>query len=265
LNDSLRQCDGWDALYLPDVRRENCLLRDYFSAKNNKPFPCFVNSDHFNWAIDLSLGGEKYIKSLSKKMMRDLRAKRKHALRDYGQLNLVRKHGEQEIGKYFEVYRQFSCQAFKNRDKHSTLEDSQYTGFFKDFLIYMDRQNRLYCHVLFGGKTILAISFAYKFGKGFNWVLTGFNYDCKYIRPGYLLIEELLKEVLAHNETYYNWYGYERFYKEQWCNVKEPLYRFFLIKQSFRGYAYKCIHAIESSLRRNHRLMQLARKIKKTP
>jgi len=259
---ALDERDDWDALCLSDVNESCCLLSDYRAGLLGDGILGYVVQDHMNWSIDLSGGADKYFASLSKKMMKDLRAKRKHALKDYGPLKLVRIQGGADIEKYFAMYEDFSRQAFKSRNRKSSFADAQYAAFFREFILYMDSRSWLDCHALFAGDTVLAISFAYAFGKGFNWVLTAFNYECRYVRPGYLLIEELVKYVHEKNEVCYNWYGYERFYKEQWCNTRQPLSRFILVKRSFRGAFYRYLKGFENFLRSNPRIVALVRKMR---
>lgn len=263
LKRGLQEVRACDALCLPDVRPENVLVKDSPAFCEDKNFRMYYTADHMNWAIDLSMGKEKYFASLSKKMLKDLRAKRRHAIGSYGPIKLTRIRGDAEIGRYFALYQEYSLQAFKGRMKLSTFEDKRYANFFREFLMRMDKNNRLDAHVLRAGDKVLAISFGYRFGPGFNWVLTGFNYECRYVRPGYLLIEELINELLERGETYYNWYGYERFYKEQWCNHTQPLYRFFLIKTSFAGGRYDLLRKTEHALRSNPWAVELARKLKR--
>jgi CelD/BcsL family acetyltransferase involved in cellulose biosynthesis len=263
LRDALAKRNDWDVLYLTDIRSGNRLLKEYDEHVSDKRYFCETAQDHMNWAVDLSEGTEKYFLSVSKKLRRDLKAKRKHAERDYGSLRLEEIKGEEDIGRYFDLYTDFSLKAFSARSRKSNLESVRYAAFFKEFLISLGRNQRLDAHALFAGDKVLAVSFGYRFGKGFNWVLTGFNYEYKYIRPGYLLIEELIKEINGRGETYYNWYGHERFYKGQWCNSKTPLYRFFLFRRSLKGRAYYLSQKLVTMLRSNRLLVGLARRIKK--
>jgi CelD/BcsL family acetyltransferase involved in cellulose biosynthesis len=250
-------------LCLTDVRPESVLVKDPPASSVDKDFRIVYAADHMNWAIDLSMGKEKYFASRSRKMLKDLRAKRRHAVDTYGPIRLVRIHGNADIERYFALYQEYSRQAFQGRKKRSNFEDSRYVNFFCEFLTRMDERNRLDAHVLLAGEEVLAISFGYRFGSGFNWVLTGFNYECRYVQPGYLLIEELINEVLARGETYYNCYGYESFYKERWCNHMQPLYRVFLIKKSFAGVNYDLLRKAELALRSTPWAIELVRKIKR--
>ncbi len=100
---------------------------------------------------------------------------------------------------------------------------------------------------------MIALTYGYRFGKGFNCVLTSFDYDYKHIRPGYLLIEEMLKEIEAKGETFYNWYGGERFYKHQVCNQIDPLYSIIL----YRTLLHKKVDGIVTGLRKIKQKMRL--------
>lgn len=262
LKESLVKKGDWDVLYLPDVRGESELMAEYRNCTTDERFLFYVIQDHMNWAIDLSDGQERYLSTISSKLKRDLRAKRKRLVKNYGELRLKEIKGKEEVEKHFDLYSQFSLHTFTARGRNSNFENKKYTTFFRDFLSFMVRKQRLDTHVLLAGDKVLAISFGYRFGKGFNWVLTGFNYDYKYFRPGYLLIEELIKEICNRGETYYNWYSYERFYKTQWCNSQTPLYRFFLIRRTLKGTCYRMLQAVERVLRSNRMIVGLVQKLK---
>ena len=256
LEDALLNREDWDALFLSDVRAEHPLIEEGFHRPSNgrRRLTRLMIQDHMNWAIDLSGGLEPYLATRSKKLLRDLRAKRRHATTRYGEVTLRTVMGREEVERLVDLYAQFSRQAFESRNRRSNFEDPRYAAFFRDWLLRLDAQRRLDAHALMAGETVLAISFGYRFGTGFNWVLTSFNDACRYVRPGYLLIEELIKETLHRGQTLYNWYGYERFYKEQWCNVKTPLYRVALIQPSWRGAGYRAIHWAEQTVKSRPRL-----------
>lgn len=261
---ALEETRGWDIVYLPELREDNLLMQEYRNnPRPDKKFICYTILDHFNWAIDLSAGKETYLRTISRDLLNDLRVKRNHAIKTIGPLKLVAIKGDDGVSRYFDVYAKFSVQAFKDRSRNSNFENNRYVDFFREFLLDMEDKNMLDTHVLFAGDTILAISFAYRFGKGFNWVLTGFNYEYKYLRPGYLLIEALLEEILQRKETYFNWYGYERLLKRQWCNCKEPLYRFYLTRRSFKTFCFRNLQRLEQVIRQNKIIFDAISRIKK--
>lgn len=262
LEEALLQRKDWDLLYLSDIRQGSRAAAEISSLPAGGPFSVKFYSDHYNWAIDLSEGTEKYLSGLSSKMRRDLRAKRKRLEGKFGPLRLQQVNSRAEVEKLFELYRRYSLSAFAKRGGESSFEDRGYSGFFRDFLGAMEEKGRLEAHMLYAGDEPLAISFGYRFGPGFNWTLTAFNYEHKYYRPGYLLIEEIVKMVASRGETVYNWYGYERFYKSQWCNRRTPIYRFFLVKRSIRGNIYRVISSAENALRSSRVVVSVARKLR---
>jgi len=264
LRDALLKRNDWDVLNLTDIREGNRLISECGKASLDKRLNIRIINDHQNWGINLSEGIESYYSWLSKKLRKDLRAKRKRAVKELGQIKLSMLKSEKEVERYFDLYAEFSQKTFKKRSRNSNFENFKYSAFFKEFLIAMFRKERLDAHVLLAEAKILAISFAYKFGKGFNWALTGFNYNYRYFRPGYLLIEELLKECAGRKETFYNWYGHERFYKMQWCNAQAPLFRLFISRRTLRGAFYSSLNSIENSLRANRAVVAFFRKIKRS-
>jgi len=238
LEDALAKRNDWDVLYLTDVRAGNRLIGEYRSNVVKSHFMLYLSQDHMNWAIDLSLGKENYFAGLSKKLMGDLRRKRKHLINNHGELKLKEIKGKEGVERYFDFYAEFSVRAFSARNRRSILENKRYIAFLREFLVLMDQNQRLDTHALVARDKVMAVSFGYRFGKGFNCVLTSFNYEYKHFRPGYLLIEELVKEICNQGETYYNWYGHAQFYKSQFCNMQTPLYRFLMVKRTVRGYTY---------------------------
>ena len=247
LEDALYDREDWDILQLSDVRQDSGFLSES-NAGGRGIYKVKTEQSTLNWAIDLSMGKEAYLSTVSKKLLRDLRSKRRLAEKELGRVELREVAGEDGARRLFDTYTSFSVKAFEARKRKSTFEDDAYALFFKDFLSYMARSWRLDAHALYAGDKVLAVSFAYRFGRGFNWTLTGFDYDYKYFRPGYLLIEELIDYAIRRGEVYYNWYGYERFYKEQWCNLKAPLYRITVSKGSLRSRLFLFLRALKKFL-----------------
>lgn len=256
LMEALRMRSDFDVLCLRDVRHSHFLI-----SPSTKPAKSFDHPlgrmivrtihDHYNWAIDLKEGRDVYLKAIPAKLRRDLRSRRRRATQELGSPRLIRVSGEEEVEKYFEIYVRLSQESFQKRGNKSAFLDPRYIHFFRDFLKMMEKKQRLDAHVLKGGDDILAVSFAYRFGKGFHWTLTAFNYQFRHLRPGYLLIEDLIREVVERGDNYYNWYGYERFYKEQWCNLKEPLYRFECYKNRFYSNAVHTLEVLRNFLYRH--------------
>lgn len=244
---ALESKKDWNLLHLFNVRGQSNLVKEFNPKLLNSKTSVRLIQDHLNWAIDLSGGIENYFKRLSKKLRRDLNSRRRRASQEYGEIRLKEIKDVEELKSYFDLYGQFSRKSFNARNERSAFNNYAYVQFFKDFLILMHRNQRLYAHVLCSGDKVFAISFGYKLGKGFNWALTAYDYDYRSIRPGYLLIEELIKEVSSWGEIYYNWYGYHKFYKTQWCNIIEPLYRIKVFKKNIYT---DSLHYIEENVRR---------------
>lgn len=264
IREALAQKKDWDVLYLSDVRPDNFLISEYRDPPSGYEFNFHVVQDHMNFAVDLTGGQDRYMSTVSGKLKRDLRSKRAHLAGHLGEPQLREIRGKKEVMRYFDLYAGFSREAFKGRNRNSSFENGKYTDFFRDFLILMDENRRLDAHALTAGDKVLAISFGHKFGRGFNWILTGFDYNYKNYRPGYLLIEELIKEICRRGETIYNWYGHDRFYKSQWCNQRTPLYRLFIMKRTLKGACYGALRNMEDSLRSNKVIVDFVRKVKQS-
>ena len=263
IREALSEKKDWDLLYLSDLRRENKLLGELSGSGADKCFSVKVLTDHSNWSIDLSAGLEKYLSGIPSKLKRDLRSKRKHLEQKFGPVRLREVKGG-DVAKLIDDYSKLSLNSVSERGRESSFESREYAAFYGEFLMAMEAKDRLDAHLLCAGEEPLAISFGYRFGPGFNWVLTGFNSKHKYYRPGYLLIEELIKLVASRGETIYNWYGYERFYKAQWCNRQDPLYKVFILRRSVKVGLYHLINSIERAIRSNNMIVAAVRKIRRS-
>ena len=243
---ALEKRNDWDLLHLFNVRDQSNLVQEFNPRLLDSKISVNLIQDHLDWAIDLSQGLEKYQAQLSKNLKKDLKQKRRQAIECYGGLTLKEVSDTEEVKKYFDVYVNFSRQSFEARKEHSNFNDDSYVQFFKNFLVLMNQKSRLTTHILFVGDKVAAINFGYRFGKGLNCVLTAFNNEFRSLRPGYLLIEEIIKKAVLDRESYYNWYGHYTFYKSQVCNLSEPLYRIKVFKKNM--YAYS-LHYIEENIR----------------
>ncbi len=262
LLDAIAERNDWDALYLPDVRQASPAAAEFKSEKDDKRFMLYSISDHMNWAIDLSGGKEAYLRALSSKMRRDIRSKRKRLEEKCGRLRLEAVSGSRKVPDLFCKYKEFSLRAFSSRGRKSAFENPLYADFFMAVIAGMEKRGLLAAHALIAGDKIIAVSFGYKGAKRFDWALTAFDYDYRYYRPGYILIEELISYVTEWGGVSYNWYGHERFYKSQWCNAPTPLMRLYAMKRTPRGYFYKYADMAERVMRSNKFILAMARKVK---
>ena len=263
LCEALAKKNDWDVLCLTDVPAGSPLIEEARRSVSNGNFSLSITHSHMNWAIDLAGGIEDYLFTIPNKLRRHLRAKRKYAFQHYGEVKLRAIKGREEVEQYFDLFVRFSRDSFSARNRRSSFENPEQAAFFREFLALMEEKQKLDAHALIAGEKVLAISFGYRFGKGFNWVLTGFNYDYSDLNPGYLLIEELIWEITRRGETYYNWYGHGQFYKTQWCNKQSPLYRFVLVRPTWKGLCYQACQWAEKALRSNQVVVNLLRKAKR--
>jgi len=189
-----------------------------------------------NWAIDISSGLKNYFHSLDRRFRRDLRVRRKRLLERWGEPRLVEISGKEEIEKYIDIHVGFSKESFSRRGGKSNFSNSAYGAFFREFLILMAEKKRLACHILFAGNDVFALAFGYRFRNELNLVLISFNVAFLEFRPGYLLIEEIVKKAEATRQTSVNIFGGEAFYKRQLCNCVEPLYQVRIYKRFWHRY-----------------------------
>jgi CelD/BcsL family acetyltransferase involved in cellulose biosynthesis len=104
----------WDVLCLTDVRQDSRLLSEISAGVPGKLRVSAVN-DHMNYAIDLTGGLDNYLSSLSPKLRRDLRSKRKRLSEKYGQIRLLEAKGRRDVEACTGLYRDFSRAAFTAR------------------------------------------------------------------------------------------------------------------------------------------------------
>ncbi len=181
LKDAFSARNDWDVLCLTDVREGNKMISEYTVSALRQKFTVKILKDHYNWAVDLSEGFEVYMKTLSKRLKRYLKSNTNCIEEKYGNMELKKIKGKDNIERYFDTYNRFSIDSFSRRNRNSNFTDPDYSDFFREFLVLMDNKDRLDAHVLTAGDNTLAVSFSYRFGKGLNWALTSFNYPFEWM------------------------------------------------------------------------------------
>ena len=243
-----------------------CIERKDFRKTITHIGGCDANVTHFfskNTGLNLI---EHLMSSLKKREDWDIfildRVLSTNALiKQIGELKLQRISGASNIRSLFRAYRKLSIRAFRMRNNVSAFENKRRYSFYEELLILFDKKNRLDAHILTAGAYTLGISFGYRFGRGFKWILTAFNPDFYQLRPGHLLIEVLINEAINSGDPYFDmYYGGEVFYKQQWCPEMIPLKRIEICRNNFFN---KSVSLTRNALRSNKIFMDSARKVKR--
>ena len=214
----------------------------------------------FNGIIDLTKGYRTISEDISKRLKRYL-AKGKREIDKIGELKLQRISGPSNIRSLFKTYRELSIKAFKMRNNISVFKSENRYMFYEELLTRFEKKNRLDAHKLTAGNHTLGISFGYRFGKGFKWILTAFNPDFYQLRPGHLLIEALINESINRGDPYFDmYYGGEVFYKQQWRPKMIPLNCVEICRNNFFN---KSLSLARNSLKSNKLFMNSARKARR--
>lgn len=263
----LNDIKKWDILMLDRVLSGNRLIDDCRNsvAMSEAGLKCRISDAGFDGVIDLDEGYDSIIKNLPKRLNQYLRNSKKE-ISLLGELALNRVSGSDEVNKLFNEYRALSLRAFRDRDAVSAFEDEACSNFYEELLGILDSKKMLDAHRLTAGTQTLAISFGYRFGKGFKWILTTYNPDYQDLRPGHHLIDSLIKEAILNGDPYFDmYYGGEVFYKRQWCNKMVPLKKILIYRKNICN---EFVLWAERALRSNTSFMAWAKKtrasIKKT-
>ena len=234
-----------DMIFLNEIREKNSC----FPYPSSAPVKIYAAHDHDNYAVDLRGGTDSYYKSfISKKLRKDLKSKRRKLEKDFAAPRLTAISTLKDIHQAFEYYIQFSKESFRLRNKKSNIHDEKYQTFLRTLFSELFLKALLKCHVLKSKNQIIAVSFGYVFNHQFDWILTAYNHQFHQYRPGYLLIQDLIHENASQHLTLYNWFGYDRLYKRQFCNLKSPLLRVRLFKPTLLN---RLIYRCEKSLRQH--------------
>jgi len=259
----LQKENNWDILVLNRVLQNNPIIG--YIQKNlslNSPDSNLrykIIKSGFNGVIDLIKGYDFVVGNLPKRLNRYLGSGKKKA-RLMGGLKLKKYEGSADIRNLFKEYKDMSIRSFRMRNAYSAFEDMTNANFFGDLLEVFDKKGRLDAHRLTIGDEALAISFGYRFGKGYKWILTTFNPDFQKLRPGHLLIDLLIQEAISNGDPYFDmYYGGELFYKQQWCNRIVPINRIVIYRNTFIN---KSILSLEGMAISNKSFMYFAKKIR---
>ncbi len=259
----LEKKENWDVFILDRVLSSNPLIK-YINGRQSlgsNGFAYYIFDAGFNGLIDLTKGFDEVFEKISRRLKRYL-TKGKRELNKLGELTLHKISGNSSIKRLLREYTELSVKSFRKRNKISAFEKANRFHFYEDLLVKFDMKNMLDAHRLTAGPHTLGISFGYRFGKGFKWILTAFNSDFYQLRPGHLLIEALVKEAINRGDPYFDmFYGGDVFYKQQWCQKMIPLKRIEICRNSIFN---KSLILTRNKLRSNKTFMDSARKIRKT-
>ena len=262
LMSSLETSDDWDILVLDRVLSSHPVLRNLKETKSltSDLFVYHLFDAGFNGIIDLTKGYGVILENLSKRLKRYMR-KSKQEISKIGELKLHRISGTPDVRGLFRAYRGLSIKAFRKRKNISAFEDKNRSSFYEELLILFDQKKRLDAHKLTAETSTLGISFGYRFGKGFKWILTAFNPNYSQLRPGHLLIEALIHEAISRGDPYFDmYYGGEVFYKQQWCTRLVPLKRLEICRNNFIN---RSLSLTRNALKSNTIFMNSARRAKR--
>jgi len=259
LMDALEEDDDWDNLIFHRVLGEHPLvaqIRD-FTWSEYSGLNYSVSDNGYDGMVDLSKGYEEVFDNLNKRLKRYIRRGCNEAGR-LGELKLCRVKGKLNIRELFKEYVTFSKRSFKIRNSLSVFEDGQFSNFFGELFEIFDEKQMLDAHRLTTGSHTLGISFGYRLGKGFKWILTVYNPEFYKLRPGHLLLNFLIQEAIKNGDPYFDmYYGGELFYKQQWCNIMLPLKRIEIFRRNLFNTSFVYI---EKTLRSNKTLINGVRK-----
>ena len=255
--------EQWDILKLDRVLCNNILVAQSEKCKslNSDRLICSITDSGFDGRVDLTKGYKHIIDNLPKRLNRYLRSIKQKA-EVASKLRLHKITGSLNVRNLFKEYRDLSIRSFRQRNKISAFEDKVYSSFYEEILEIFDRKKRLDAYRLTTENATLGITFGYRLGGNFKWILTVFNPDFSQLRPGHLLIDALIKAAIKNEDKYFDmYYGGEVFYKQQWCNEMIPLktiqiYRKNLINASFVW--------AENALRSSTVLINAARRARNT-
>ena len=253
----------WDIFVLDRVLSDNPLVKFINKRKSldSNGLAYYVFDNGYDGVIDLEPGYKKIIENISSRLKRYIN-KGKREAEKMGELRLERLNGELNIQNLFKDFRELSIKSFRERKDRSAFEKESRSHFYEDLLLKFDKSQKLDAHRLTVGPDTLGISFGYRFGKGFKWILTTFNPDFSRLRPGHLLIDALVKEAINRGDPYFDmYYGGEVFYKQQWCQKMIPLKRIEICRN---GVFNKSLIVSRHKLRSNEKLMNIARGVRRT-
>jgi CelD/BcsL family acetyltransferase involved in cellulose biosynthesis len=223
---SLGALPGWDRLVLDRVLQAGAFSDQLVQASCGRAamrlamFPAGTNG-----LIDLAQGYEAVWRHLPERLRRYLRSGTRQA-QSLGELTLRQISGRAQVQALFDRYCQLSIRSCRGRNRVSAFEDEATVRFFRELLERFDTKGYLDAQELAAGPCTLGISFGYRFGSGFKWILTAFNADVQRLRPGHLLLDALVKEAIRRGERSFDmFYGGEVQYKQQWCTTQMPLLR----------------------------------------
>lgn len=268
LMDLLKGRTGWDNIVLSRVLAGDPIgnyIKSIDWGRYNG-IRCRLSDSDSNGTIDLSVGYEGIIGRLNNRLRKYLANGRDEA-RKMGKLELIRMRGANDVRRLFEEYKRLSISSFRARKAASAFEETAYGNFFGELLEAFDAKGRLDAHRLAAGPNTLAVSFGYRTGKDFKWILTAYNPEFQRMRPGHMMLDFLIQEAIKNGDTNFDmYYGGELFYKQQWCNRVVPLMRLEISRDSILNtsamYAEKAVRSNRALLNALKKARNMTQRLK---
>jgi CelD/BcsL family acetyltransferase involved in cellulose biosynthesis len=240
---SLKKLKNWDTIDLPRIRSR--FLEQY--RKNNKvnKFKSLVFQESSNASIIIDMNSEDFLMTVSSNLRNNVRKARKKAEK-IGSVKLMKMEAPNDIEKLIDDFFLFSIETRFDRGGRSEFTDIKKQDFTRQILLKYSSKGLLDAHVLYFGEIMAAISFGYRFQKGFKWIFTTYNPDLQKISPGHTLIFELINYCYKIGDPYFDTYGGGHvFYKKQWCNKFDSLYYFIIFNNTFSNIIFYVARTIK--------------------
>ena len=233
---SLKKLKNWEFLDLPRIR--SGFFERYREKNKVAGLRMIVFKDNLNASIIIDRNSEDYLMTVSSNLRNNVRKARKKA-KKLGEIVLNKIEAIKDIENLYNKFILFSIESRHNRGSSSEFIDKMKQEFTKKLLIRFSSKGLLDAHALFFGETLAAISFGFRYKKGFKWIFTSYNPDLHNISPGHTLIFELVNYCYQRGDSYFDTYaGGQVFYKKQWCNKFDSLYHFMIFNNNIKAILY---------------------------
>jgi len=229
---AINELRGWEIIFLPSIKIdfigiENEIYKSY-------EYDSLLDYDT-NAVINIYCDADTYLMSRGQNLRHNVKRYRAKA-KAIGEISLLKINKVEEIVSFADLYIQFSIESRKKRGSKSSFEDSLKAEFLRKISKVFANQDRVDLHVLRFGEEIAAITFGWRYGDGYKYILTSYNPKLSHIHIGYILTYELLNYAYNNKDSYFDMFGGGGvFYKKDWCNSFSVLYNLILFNNSIFG------------------------------
>lgn len=246
--------DIWDALDSPAFRQrlgrfnmleleghiqDDVAIRTLVALAENRGFQLDLTPLTSCWRADLSAGWEAYCRQIKKSRRRKINKANRRFEDPRFQFQVIRER--RELERSWSVFVDLHQRRRQSLGQAGCFADQRFEAFLREASMQLiDRDRALLAEIRFEGQP-LASTLCFGSGRRLSMYQVGHDPRQETLEPGHLVNTFLLQKTADWGFAEYDFLRGDEPYKQNWSQVREPLFRTRLVAPHF---AARCRHSV---------------------